>query len=296
MRLSTLILPCGRWATMGPKWRRAEELGFHAAYTYDHLAWGRLEDGPWFGAVPTLAGAALATSTMRLGTMVTSPNFRHPVPLAKDLMTIDDFSAGRLSIGVGSGGVGRDSLVLGNPPWSARERADRFEEFVELLDLLLRHADTSFAGEYYAAHEARMLPGTIQSPRPPIYVAADGARGMDLAARMGDGWITLGRSFREDVNMPEVVAEQLAQLSDALDRHGVDDASFTRVLLLGFGDPPPFASAGVLPSLIEQYGEMGIDEIVVHWPIAGTPFAADADLFEEAVLAALELCGTAPPP
>jgi len=281
---------------MGPKWRRAEELGFHAAYTYDHLAWGRLEDGPWFGAVPTLAGAALATSTMRLGTMVTSPNFRHPVPLAKDLMTIDDFSAGRLSIGVGSGGVGRDSLVLGNPPWSARERADRFEEFVELLDLLLRHADTSFAGEYYAAHEARMLPGTIQSPRPPIYVAADGARGMDLAARMGDGWITLGRSFREDVNMPEVVAEQLAQLSDALDRHGVDDASFTRVLLLGFGDPPPFASAGVLPSLIEQYGEMGIDEIVVHWPIAGTPFAADADLFEEAVLAALELCGTAPPP
>jgi alkanesulfonate monooxygenase SsuD/methylene tetrahydromethanopterin reductase-like flavin-dependent oxidoreductase (luciferase family) len=290
MRLSTLILPCDRWATVGPRWRRAEELGFHAAYTYDHLTWGRLQDAPWFGAVPTLAGAALSTSTMRLGTMVTSPNFRHPIPLAKDLMTIDDLSGGRLSIGVGSGGVGRDSLVLGDPTWSARERADRFEEFVELLDRLFRNAETSSTGEFYRAHEARMIPGTVQSPRPPLYVAADGARGMDLAARIGDGWITLGRSIRDDVPMREAVAEQLQRLAVALDRHGVSSAAFSRLLLLGFGDPPPFASAEVLPSLIEQYSGMGIDEIVVHWPVPDSPFEADIDLFEESVSESLRLC------
>jgi alkanesulfonate monooxygenase SsuD/methylene tetrahydromethanopterin reductase-like flavin-dependent oxidoreductase (luciferase family) len=103
MRLSTVILPLERWPHSQKKWRRAEELGFSAAYTYDHLSWGRLEDRPWFGAVPTLSAAALATSTIRLGTFVTTPNFRHPVPLAKDLLSLDDLSNGRLTVGVGRG-------------------------------------------------------------------------------------------------------------------------------------------------------------------------------------------------
>ncbi|MFD3822926.1 LLM class flavin-dependent oxidoreductase [Streptomyces sp. NPDC058625] len=75
MRLSTVILPVDRWHEEGgEKWRRAEELGFHAAYTYDHLSWRSFRDGPWFGAVPTLTAAATATATqrMRLGTLVTS--------------------------------------------------------------------------------------------------------------------------------------------------------------------------------------------------------------------------------
>ena len=60
------------------RWRRAEEYGFHTAWTYDHIGWRSLVDGPWFDAVPTLAAAAQVTSTIRLGTYVASPNFRHP--------------------------------------------------------------------------------------------------------------------------------------------------------------------------------------------------------------------------
>ena len=64
-------------------WRRAEELGFHAAYTYDHLSWRSFRDQPWFGAVPTLTAAATAAATaterMRLGTLVTSVNPRSPI-------------------------------------------------------------------------------------------------------------------------------------------------------------------------------------------------------------------------
>jgi alkanesulfonate monooxygenase SsuD/methylene tetrahydromethanopterin reductase-like flavin-dependent oxidoreductase (luciferase family) len=73
MRLSTAISPIYRWAAEGREvWRRAVDLGFHAAYTYDHLSWRTLRDKTWFGAVPTLTAAASVTERIRLGTLVTS--------------------------------------------------------------------------------------------------------------------------------------------------------------------------------------------------------------------------------
>ena len=104
--------------TAGRRWRRAEELGFDHAWTYDHLAWRSLRDGPWFGAIPTLTAAAMVTDRIRLGTLVASPNFRHPVPFAKELMTLDDISGGRLAAGIGAGGTGWDAAMLGADPWS----------------------------------------------------------------------------------------------------------------------------------------------------------------------------------
>ncbi len=62
-------------------WRRAEELGFHAADTYDPLSWRSFRDEPWFGAVPTLTAAACATDRIRLGTLAPSVKPRSPVPL-----------------------------------------------------------------------------------------------------------------------------------------------------------------------------------------------------------------------
>lgn len=120
MRLSTVILPVRRWSQGGREaWQRAEELGFHAAYTYDHLSWRSFRDQAWFGALPTLTAAAAATSRMRLGTLVTSPNFRHPVTLAKELISLDDISDGRITLGIGAGG--NDST----PPRSARSPGRR---------------------------------------------------------------------------------------------------------------------------------------------------------------------------
>lgn len=58
MRLSPVILPIHRRSEGQKLWQRAEDLGFHSAYTYDHLAWRTFRDGPWFGAVPTLTAAA----------------------------------------------------------------------------------------------------------------------------------------------------------------------------------------------------------------------------------------------
>ncbi|MBT2443486.1 LLM class flavin-dependent oxidoreductase [Streptomyces sp. ISL-36] len=80
LRLSTVILPVHRWHEGGrDRWQRAEELGFHAAYTYDHLSWRSFRDGLWFGAIPTLTAAATATERLRLGTLVTSVKPRSPI-------------------------------------------------------------------------------------------------------------------------------------------------------------------------------------------------------------------------
>jgi hypothetical protein len=89
VRLGVVILPELRRAELVSTWRRAEELGFDHAWTYDHLAWRSLRDSPWFGAIPTLVAAATATTRIRLGTLVASPNFRHPVSFARELIALD---------------------------------------------------------------------------------------------------------------------------------------------------------------------------------------------------------------
>jgi alkanesulfonate monooxygenase SsuD/methylene tetrahydromethanopterin reductase-like flavin-dependent oxidoreductase (luciferase family) len=285
MRLSTVILPIERWATSREKWRRAEELGFYAAYTYDHLSWQRLVDRPWFGALPTLTAAGLETSTIRLGTMVTSPNFRHPVPLAKELLSLDDITNGRLVVGLGSGGVGADASVLGNPVWSLKQRTDRFADFTRLLDELLRQAETTHRGTYYSALEARMLPGMIQQPRPPLLIAAEGKRGMQLAAELGDGWITLGRPREEGQDANDVVRIQVSQLSENLEKLKRDPTNFNKVLLSGLHNVPRLSTVEEFVDWASGYKELGIDELILHWPEPNSPYEADVSAFEEIALA-----------
>src|SRR5262249_56393458 len=101
LRLGTVILPEHRWADAQSIWRRAEELGFEHAWTYDHLAWRSLRDTAWFGAIPTLTAAALVTGRVPLGIFVSSPKFPHPVALPKAIRTLDTLSGGRLTLAPG---------------------------------------------------------------------------------------------------------------------------------------------------------------------------------------------------
>jgi alkanesulfonate monooxygenase SsuD/methylene tetrahydromethanopterin reductase-like flavin-dependent oxidoreductase (luciferase family) len=278
MHLSTVILPVYPWREGRGLWRRAEELGFHAAYTYDHLTWQSFRGGPWHGTVPTLSAAAAVTERIRLGTMVASPNFRHPVPFAKELMTLDEISGGRFILGIGSGGDGFDGSVLGEPRWSVKERADRFGEFTRLLDRLLTAPETSAEGAYYRAHEAEMLPGSTQRPRLPFHVAATGPRGMRLTAELGQGWITYGAAEEG----PKVVAGQIERLREACAERGRDIAELELSLLaMGRSERErPLASFEAFVDWANRYREIGITELVLHWPIPDSEFAADLDVFE----------------
>ena len=281
MKISTVILPHERWSDARATWLRAEELGLHAAYTYDHLSWRSFRHRPWFEAMTTLAAAAVTTSTLRLGTLVTSPNFRHPVSLAKELLTLDDLSEGRLVVGVGSGGTGFDAGALGAPPWSTAERSARFAEFASLLDQLLTHDETTSSGTYYSAHHVVRHPAPLASPRPPFVISALGPRAMEVAARFGQGWVTTGAApAGAHPSIEAAVGRQLADLNLALAARGRDRSSIDRVLLDGFGDEPTLESVDAFVDVAGRYRALGITELVVHWPIAGSVFATDPAVFE----------------
>ncbi|WKX71586.1 LLM class flavin-dependent oxidoreductase [Streptomyces sp. XD-27] len=303
MRLSTVILPIHRWSEGGREvWQRAEELGFHAAYTYDHLSWRSFRDGPWFGAVPTLTAAATATSRIRLGTLVTSPNFRHPVTLAKELISLDDVSGGRITLGIGAGGVGFDATALlreGEEPWRPRERADRFGEFVSLLDQLLTQDAVSYEGTHYAAREARNIPGCVQRPRLPFAVAATGPRGLRLAARYGQAWVTTGDPKIADTGTPAdsvaAIGRQIEGLGEACAETGRDMAELDKILLTGFTPDRnrPLASLDAFVDFAGAHAALGVDEIVLHWPIPDSDFAADLAVFEKIAAEGLAQLGAA---
>ncbi|MFL6062202.1 MAG: LLM class flavin-dependent oxidoreductase [Marmoricola sp.] len=294
LTLSTVILPHRPWHEGArEEWTGAERLGFSAAYTYDHLSWRAFRDGPWFGAWPTLTAAATATSTIRLGTLVTNPNFRHPVTLAKDLITLDDISGGRVELGIGAGTIGFDATVLGNQPWTPRERADRFAEFVALLDRLLTESDVSAEGRYFSAHEARNVPGCVQQPRIPFTIAAFGPRGYALTAKYGDAWVSTGDpSIFETGTAAEsdaAIAAQVARLDAACEQADRDPASIRKVLLTGFTPEQngPLESLELFVDFAGRHRDLGFEEIVVHWPIPGTEFAAEMDVFEQIATEAL---------
>jgi alkanesulfonate monooxygenase SsuD/methylene tetrahydromethanopterin reductase-like flavin-dependent oxidoreductase (luciferase family) len=295
MRLSTVILPVYRWGEGQKIWRRAEELGFHAAYTYDHLSWRSFRDGPWFGALPTLTAAAPVTQSMRLGTLVTSPNFRHPVTLAKDLISLDDVSNGRITLGVGAGGTGFDATALGQEPWSPRERADRFAEFVQLLDTLLTEDGTdgvSYDGDFYSASEARNIPGCVQRPRLPFAVAATGPRGLKLAARHGQAWVTTGDPKLFETGTPEqsiqAIRGQVEKLGAACETLGRDVAELDKILLTGFTPDRPLDSFDAFVDFAGNHAALGFTEIVIHWPIPDSDFAADQKVFERIATEAVQ--------
>ncbi|MFJ4189938.1 LLM class flavin-dependent oxidoreductase [Kitasatospora sp. NPDC089509] len=284
MRLSTVILPIHRWSEGQKIWRRAEDLGFHAAYTYDHLSWRSFREEPWFGSVPTLTAAACATERLRLGTLVTSPNFRHPVTLAKELISLDDVSGGRITLGIGAGGTGYDATAMGQQAWSPKERADRFGEFLPLLDELLRNDATTREGAYYSAVEARNIPGCVQTPRVPFYVAAAGPRGMRLAAEYGQGWVTYGDpKGPAEVPVeqaPGVIAAQIAKLTAACETKGRDVATLEKMLLQGSTAEKPLQSLDAFVDWAGTYRELGITELVIHWPVPDSIYANDLAVFE----------------
>ncbi|MGW0465653.1 LLM class flavin-dependent oxidoreductase [Streptomyces sp. NPDC003027] len=298
LRLSTVILPVHRWHEGGrDRWVRAEELGFHAAYTYDHLSWRTFRDGPWFGALPTLTAAATATERLRLGTLVTSPNFRHPVPLAKELISLDDISGGRVTLGIGAGSNGFDATTLGQEAWSPRERADRFGEFLPLLDRLLTEDAVTQHGTHYSAVEARNIPGCRQRPRLPLAVAATGPRGLKLAARYGQAWVTTGDPKLFEDGTPQQSVEalrgQMEKLGKACAETGRDVAQLDKIMLTGFTPDRgrPLESLEAFVDFAGRHRELGFTEIVIHWPIPDSDFTADQAVFERIATEAVARLG-----
>lgn len=289
MRIGVALLPEFDWPGDQERWAFADAAGFDHAWLYDHLAWRSLANGPWHATVPTLTAAALTTKRIRLGTLVTTPNFRHPVPLAKDLMTLDVISRGRLTVATGVGAPGHDALVLGGAPLNGAQRRERFEEFHSLLDLLMSSPRTTRRGAWYSAVDARMIPGPVQRPRPPILVAADGSRGIRLAAermtQAGDGWVTMGprADGLPDTDWWRVVSAAASTMLRTMSDLGRDADRHPRLLYLGDHSTTDVETLG---DTVRRARACGFTDLVLAWPRRGQPFQGDARGLE-AVAAAL---------
>jgi alkanesulfonate monooxygenase SsuD/methylene tetrahydromethanopterin reductase-like flavin-dependent oxidoreductase (luciferase family) len=282
MRFGITILPEYRWSDAAPRWRRAEELGFDHAWTYDHLTWGGLPDSPWYGTTPTLTAAALVTSTIKLGTFVTSPNFRHPLTLTREVLALDDISGGRFLCGIGSGGT-IDSTILGGDLLTPRQTVDRLAEFVELLDKLLTTDSVDYQGEYFSTRNARTLPGCVQQPRVPFVMAANGPRSLRLATRYGAGWVTTGRKSDDFDTWFGSVTDLSRRLDGVLESEGKDSAEFDRYLALDSARYS-LSSVAAFEDVVGRAAELGFTDVITHWPRANGVYGGSEDVLEQVAL------------
>jgi F420-dependent oxidoreductase-like protein len=190
-------------------WRVADEAGFDHCWCMDHLAsLGPRDDGPIFEAWSLLAGMAVATSTTRIGCMVTGNTYRHPALLAKAAVTADHLSGGRLEFGLGAGWAENEHTMLGLPFGTKGDRADRLEEACEIIRSLWTQPRTNFDGKHYKLTDAVAEPKPVQQPHPPIWIGGSGPlRTLRITARYADVWNAAGGS-----------PEQVAGVSAVLDR------------------------------------------------------------------------------
>ncbi len=271
LRTGVVILPDLRWPQARGRWQEAEQRGFHAAWSYDHLSWRTLRDGPWLGSVPLLGAAAASTTTLRLGTLVTSPNFRHPALLAKDVMTLDEISDGRIELGIGAGGTGWDATALGGGAPSLPERAARFEDFTAALDVMLREPCGSYTGQVFSAPDYRTLPGCTQRPRVPFTIAAVGPRALAVAAEHAACWVTFGPAEEGIVGEGwyAAVAGQAERLDAACRERGREPSDLRRMALVSLDAGWADGTRSRWQDFTARIAGLGFTDVVVHWPRPG---------------------------
>ena len=274
MRVGVLMLPTDPWPESMARARRIEAMGYDHLWTYDHLSWRRYRGRPWYSALPWLTGMAGATERIRLGTMVASPNLRHPVTLAQDATTLDHISKGRLILGVGAGGIGFDATVFGHEPLARAGLVARLTEFVELLSRLLTEDLVSYDGAYYTVVDACVQPAAMQVPRIPLAIAAGGKKALALTARHADSWITYGDTTSGDrsaTGTTDAVRAQVHMLEDACVAIDRDPATIRRIYLTGNTDARPLASVSAFRDFVGRYREFGFTDVVFHHPRADDP-------------------------
>ncbi len=178
------------WQELVATWQQAEKLGYDEAWGYDHFAPLRgSKDGPVLEGWTMLAGLATQTQTIRIGLLVTGNTYRNPALLAKMATTVDHISNGRLNLGIGAGWEEYEHKAYGFHFGTAKERAARLGEALEVITLLWKGGHPTYTGKYYTLFEAPMAPEPIQKPHPPIVIGGQGPKWiMPLVARYADEW------------------------------------------------------------------------------------------------------------
>jgi F420-dependent oxidoreductase-like protein len=246
--------------------RACERLGFETLFRSDH--YGSVEGVEERGSLDawaTLSALAAVTSRLRLGTLVSPATFRHPSVLAKNAVTADHVSGGRVELGLGTGWNEREHRAYGFRFPPMRERMDRLAEQLELVTRSWQDGAFSFAGEHWSVENLDARPKPVQSPLPLLMGGDAKPRGAALAARYAAEYNVIQPS-------PEDAGAARERLAAACRDAGRDPAtlrfSMMHALLIG-------ADEADLQARADRFAEwspepVALDELRRDW-IAGTP-------------------------
>jgi alkanesulfonate monooxygenase SsuD/methylene tetrahydromethanopterin reductase-like flavin-dependent oxidoreductase (luciferase family) len=233
----------------------AEEAGWHGFFVWDHLAWAapveRVAD-PWI----SLAAAATATESLRLGPMVTPVARRRPAKLARETASLDRLAGGRLTLGVGLGSdVYGAELARTGEQADGRIRAEMLDETLDILTAAWSGRPVRHRGRHYVVDDVTFLPTPAQRPRVPVWVAGYAGRTRPLArAARFDGYFPI--ALRD--------AEQLAEIVGTVRGHRADPTApyDVAVPLPSGADPAAYVAAGATWCLTDFEPEgMTLDQV-----------------------------------
>lgn len=180
-------------STLVEQVRVADAVGFEAVSMGQHYnipGFQRLHQ------VPLLGRLCAETKRASVGTATTLLGLHDPVVIAKELATLDVMNEGRsfFSFGLGYRQQELDAFNL-----TKQQRFQRFVEGVEIVKRLWTEEHVSFSGKAFQLHDVTIAPRPLQKPRPPVWIAANGDRGVRRAARIGDGWLVGPHSAIEEL-------------------------------------------------------------------------------------------------
>jgi len=242
------------WTELVERVQFAESAGFDGAWVFDHFTplYGAA-NGPCMEGWTLLAGLAAVTSRIRLGVLVTGITYRHPSILATEAITVDQISNGRLEIGVGAAWHEPEHEQLGVPFPPLKERAERLEEGVQVMRLLMTKDRATFAGRHYQLNKASYHPRPVQ----PIWIGAGGEQLMlPIVARQADAWHAFGSD--DSLARKSRVLDQLAE------KAGRDPKAILRSASLSLSRP-----WDQVRRRSAQLRAAGFGYLIAEWPSEG---------------------------
>ncbi len=250
------------------EFQMAEDLGFDHAWLVDHLMdTDGPADHPCLEAWTLLAALATRTTRIRLGVLVSSNTFRHPALLLKEAVTVDHISAGRLTLGLGTGWHVDEHRRYGIDLPEAPERVDRFAEATELISLLMRQSRTTFSGKHYRLDDAPLEPKPVQQPRIPLLIAAHRPRMLRLAAQFADQWDTFAEMPGTATNgVSAGIEERIRALDQACRAIGRDPAEIRRST---WTTSAALESDAAYAGFVEHHRLLGFTDFSVVPPASG---------------------------
>ncbi len=241
-------------------WQFAEETGWDSAWAFDHFfSLGGDEMDQTLEGWTLLAAMAAKTSRVQLGLMVTGNTHRNPAVLAKQAVTIDHISKGRLILGMGAGWNEREHQAYGIDFPSPGERVDRFGEALEMFRLLETQDRTTFNGDYYSLDDAPFEPKPVNG-HIPILIGTAGRRMLRHVARYADFW-----DGGEAPDAYAVNAERLRAYCHEIGR----DLAEIRFVISAYNKP--LESIDTFREHVRNYARIGVRTFLFNTPFSSLP-------------------------